>query len=83
MGGCKLIVSKANIAEGRPLRGLRPLKCRANITEESYFVPRRHDVIFLKIFAVCIKWPIFGQPNFEEGRHYAKGKFIQAFRENI
>ena len=39
MGGCKLILAKATIAEGRPLRGLRPLKCRANITEESYFVP--------------------------------------------
>ena len=64
MGECKLIQAKATIAEGRPLRGLRPLKCRANITEESYFVPRRHNVFedFCCFHKVASFWP----DNFEE-----------------
>ena len=79
MGGCKLILAKATIAEGHPLRGLRPLKCRANITEESYFVPQRHNVIFLKIFAVFIKWPLFGQTILKKGGIMPRTKFYPGF----
>ena len=76
MGGCKLILAKATIAEGRPLRGLRPLKCRANITEESYFVPPEAQCHIFEDFCCLHKVAYFWPAQFEEGRHYAKGKIL-------
>ena len=79
MGECKLIQAKATIAEGRPLRGLRPLKCRANITEESYFVPPEARCHIFEVFWCLNKVAYFGRLILKKRCIMPRAKFFPGF----